>query len=200
MLSTGDIIKIVIAFTMPDNVVAQLVTHYIVKTGSDIAEGDTLDAIDTALATAWANIEDRIVDGVLGDTMKLSVWDAINEQFDEVASKSVTGFDGVSVAEMLPHGVAGVIRFFTAIGRRQGRKFIMGLTEGSQQDGDLEALAITDLSNFALAWDNNVTIDSTQIAMGVFNEVTGSLQQFINTVAVNTVVGYQRRRKAGVGI
>ena len=150
MLTQGDIIKIVIAFTMPDNVVAQLVTHYIVGAGSDVAISDALDDIETALGNAWDETAGNVADVVLGDTIKMSLWDATLKQFDEVASKATALFDGTNIGEMLPHGVAPVVRFFTAVGRRQGRKFIPGLVEGAQDEGDIGAGEVTALSSFAL--------------------------------------------------
>ncbi len=200
MLSTGDVIKVVVAFTMPDSVVAQLVTHYLVGAGSDILESDALDDIDVALGFAWASIEARVHDGVLGDTIKLSVWDFTLNQFDEKASKSTSLFDGTSTDQMLPHGAAAVLRLFTAVGRRQGRKFIPGLAEAEQGDGTWGALTVTDLAICAARWDNVVTVDSTPVSAGVFNIITELFEIFSGTVAANTIVGYQRRRKAGVGI
>lgn len=200
MLSTGDIIKIVVAFIMPDSVVAQLVTHFIVGLGSDIDEQDTLDAADIGLGNAFDALKTRVADTVLGDTIKLSVWDPVLKQFDEKASKSTSLFDGTNIDEMLPHGAAAVFRMFTSVGRRQGRKFIPGFTESQQVEGTWNAAPITDMAICAARWDNKLVVDSTDVEVGVFNSVTESFEKFSGTVAANTIVGYQRRRKAGVGI
>lgn len=199
-LSSGDVIRVVLAFTMPSEVVMQLVTHYLIGTGSDIDENDALDEIEAVLATAWANIEDDVVDSVLGQTLKLSLWDTVEKRFDEVATKAVTAFDGTSIEEMLPHGAAAVCRFFTSQGRRQGRKFISGLGEGQQHNGLLESAPLAALVLFAADWVLGVVVDSTNVNQGVYDTALESFKGFQQSVAVNTIVGYQRRRKAGVGI
>lgn len=200
MISSGDVLKIVIALVMPDNVIAQLVMNYIMTIGTDQDEDDVLGAIVTGLEGAWAHIEDEIVDGVQGDTAKLSLYDTVLDQWNELATVAVTGFDGTSVGEMLPHGAAAVCRFFTGVGRRQGRKFIPGLDESAQVDGTLVAGTVTDLVLFALDWDDVITFGDASFKPCVYNEETEDHEGFVGEAAVNTIVGYQRRRKAGVGI
>lgn len=200
MIESGDVIKIVLPFIMPDNVIAQLVMNYIMTIGTDQDEIDVLDDILTQLLVAWLHIEDHVVDGVAGDVAKLSIYDTVLDQWDEKASQAMTGFDGASVGEMLPHGAAAVIRFFTEVGRRQGRKFIMGLDESSQVDGTLVASAVTDLVFFALDWDDVVTSGDASFKPCTYNELLEDHEGFVQSIAVNTVIGYQRRRKAGVGI
>lgn len=199
-LSSGDIIKIVVAFSMPDEVVMQLVTHYLIGTGADVDEGDTLDAIETVLGVAWDHIDALVLNAVTGETIKLSLWDTVAKRFDEVATKSTAVFDGSGSGEMLPHGAAAVLRFFTNQGRRQGRKFVSGLLETQQLNGSWIATAVTALALFAADWINGVTVDSTNVNQGVFDQALESFKGFQQSSAVNTVVGYQRRRKAGVGI
>lgn len=200
MITAGDVLKIVIALIMPDNVIAQLVLNYIMTIGDDQDPADVLIDIVAQLETAWAHIDGDVVDGVTGDTAKLSLYDTVLNQWDELAARSISGFDGTSVGEMLPHGAAGVVRFFTGVGRRQGRKFIPGLDESSQVDGTLTAGAVANLLLFGADWDDVVTSGGASFKPCVYNEALEDHEGFNQTFTVNTIIGYQRRRKSGVGI
>lgn len=200
MINAGDVLKIVIAYNMPEGVIAQLVTNYIMTIGDPQDEADVLDDIVVNMETAWAHIEDHVVDGVTGDTAKLSVYDTVLDQWNEKASVAVDNMDGLGLGEMLPHACAAVIRFFTGVGRRQGRKFLMGLSEASQEDGVLDVAVLAALTLFAADWDDVVDSGGASFKPCVYNELLEDHEGFLQTFAINTILGYQTRRKAGVGI
>jgi len=195
-----DVIRIVLAFLMPESQVAQLVMHYRVGPGSPTNVTDALDDINDVLALAWLIIDEYVAGTVLGQTLSMLKWNTTTKAFDGVGAIPVTQFDGTGVGEMLPHGVAGVLRFFTSVGRRQGRKFIPGLQENTQDEGSFTALVGTALALTAAAWDDNVTTTGGLLVPGVFRTSDESFEDFTKEVAANTIVGYQRRRKQGVGI
>lgn len=200
MIEVGDVLKIVLEWAMPESTIMQVVQLYQLKTGSAQTEEDVLTAILTNLELAWQDILSLLHEDMLGSTAKLSVYDTTLDQWDEKANEQMNNFDGEGIGDMLPHSDAAVVRFFTAIGRRQGRKFISGLMEGTQVNGKLTIGAVADLLTFAAIWNNNVTEQGSIFTPGVFNQPTEDFEPFVAARAVNTVTGAQRRRTIGVGI
>ncbi len=200
MITTGDVLRVVLSFLMPDNVIAQMVTHYVAGTGVEQDPDDVLTAITAQLLLGWEEVELIVSDVVTGDLLKLSVYDIVLDQWDEVATTSATAFDGLAAANMLPHGAAAVVRFFTDIGRRQGRKFIPGMGEPENVDGTWTAGTVTAMALFGAEWDDVVTVNGMPFTQGVYDAALESFEKFRQSIAANTIVGYQRRRKSGVGI
>lgn len=199
-LVTGDIIKIVFSFDAPDAVVMQNVYHYLMISGDAEDAEDVLDDIVAHHAVNHALIDEDIVDGVTGDVAKLSLWDSVLSQWDEIAAVALALFDGEAVGDMLPHGAAFVVRFFTEVGRRQGKKFLGGYDETLQVDGTWVAGAVTRAALWAAGLNDDIGSGGAVFRAGVFDEGPLGFLRFLTSSAANTIVGYQRRRKAGVGI
>lgn len=200
MTTIGDKIRITAQWALAEGGVAQWVWHYQHTSGADQDNDDVLSSIEAQLRLAWDEIEAIVDNSTLGDTIELALFDAVLGQFDTVAELNMTNEDGTAVGEALPQGVAGIVKFFTAVGRSLGKKFVFGLFEGAQVDGLLTASAIIDLIAFALEFDDDVLSGAANLRPGNFNPVTGLFRAWSKAVGVNDVVGYQRRRKPGVGL
>jgi hypothetical protein len=82
----------------------------------------------------------------------------------------------------------------------QGRKFIPGLTETQQAGSTLVAGAVTALINFG---DNTITprsVSGGTMISGWWSEASAAFRPYATTYILNLIMGYQRRRKPGVGI
>lgn len=205
MLDLNDVIRIVVTLTMPDSVLAQLVYHYLVVAGSGADPATVLSAIATDLGGSFGFIEQDISDQVASSELEMFQWDFALDQFDGVASQALGNIAGTNANEMLPHGVAPVVKFFTETSRRQGRKFIPGYTEDTQDEGTLTGVVVTRLVTFATSFNDDIVSDGVTISPGNFNvdplsSLFETFAQWSNSSAIATIIGYQRRRKAGVGI
>lgn len=204
-IDLNDILRIVLHFIMPDSVVAQLVWHYLVTNGTGGDPATILTAIEGGLNVAFNFIEEDMSNQVESTEIDLLKWDTVNNRFDGIVSSAAVGVTGTNLNEMLPHGDAALVKLFTEVGRRQGRKFIPGYTEEAQDEGSLLGVAVTRLISFAGAFNNDVVSGGITLSPGNFNVEPASplfetFAEWSNTSSISTIVAYQRRRKAGVGI
>jgi hypothetical protein len=82
----------------------------------------------------------------------------------------------------------------------QARKFIPGFDEGSIIDSTWESPALVNLAAFADQWVAELNMgDGASWDPGTMSEKWAGFVKFSGAVAVNTLAGYQRRRKPGVG-
>ena len=97
---------------------------------------------------------------------------------------------GTATGEGLPQGCAAVINLPTVSPGVQGRKFMGPLTEGSQDGGILETACQTALGNFATGLLNGFTYATESVLPRIMSSKFSAERE---------IVGYQRRRKSGVG-
>lgn len=206
MATVGDILRMTMSIDMPAAVVAQLVFHWKVATGSETDYAAIGLALETRLQTAFDDITANIAAAVTGSEVSLAEWDFVDNEWDGKDTQATTGYTGLeAVTEMLPHGDALLMRFITEELRRQGRKFLPGLTEAGSEAGSWSSGVITNALLAAGTLNNVVTAGGLTADPCTFNDTplsarfeTASL--FTPTALVNTFVSYQRRRRPGVGI
>lgn len=204
-IDLNDVLRVVLTWDTAESTVAQLVWHYLVTAGNNDDPDDVLTAIDTNLDSAWANISSIVDSTMQGSLLELFQWDFTNNQWDGVANHIPGGVDGGAALEALPHGAAALCKFFTALNRRQSRKFIPSLGEGTQNDGLFTASALTSLALFALDFDDVISAPLTTLTYCTFNtDPTSALFETTSlstqSVQAEAVVAYQRRRRPGTGI
>lgn len=204
-VTVNDVIRIVAEWDMPSGTVAQLVWHYLGSSGGPASDTEVLVAVEAMLDAAWDHIAARVAQEVTGSTIQLFKWDFTLNRWDGLGEVPLIGADGSSTDHMLPHGDAGLIKIFTLALRRQSRKYIHGLIEGTQENGLIDALILSDLALFAADLDDNVAAGTLTLKYCTFNTdplsplfETESLAN--GTVQAEAIVAYQRRRRPGTGI
>lgn len=117
-----------------------------------------------------------------------------------IADEAVNVF-GLGGTEMLPHGAAAVVRAATTDPRAFARRFIGGLNETQQTSSAWAAGTLTALANFGVEWLTGPFANAIGglYSQGVLNVQSGLFRECLGTVVVSGNVGYQRRRKPGVG-
>lgn len=117
-----------------------------------------------------------------------------------IADEAVNEF-GAGGTEMLPHGAAAVIRAATTDPRAFARRFIAGINEAQQTSSAWAAGTLTALAAFGVEWMAGPFANAIGglYSQGVLNILTGQFRECLGTVVVSGTVGYQRRRKPGVG-
>lgn len=200
-MAENDIYKATATFVMPDNTVAQWVWHYLQTAAGTASAQDVADAIRTNVGQAMNEIEDHVIETVVGDTLDLALWDDTLKEFNTIAVSDLSGADGENaVDEMLPHQDAGVVKFFTAVGRSIGKKFIFGLVETAQNESVAIAAVVTAMAAFAGIFDAVLTVSGAEFSPGNFNLLTEIFRRWLGTVEANALLGSQRRRRPGIGI
>lgn len=205
MLASGDVLRIVLSIDEPETVLANLVWHYLVTSGSGGDEATALAAIDTMLQSAFGNINGDIFSLVTSSDLDMLKRDVPNHRWDGVASQASTAVNGLSGSHLLPHGTGPLVKFFTETGRRQGRKYIPGYTEASQAGSVMDAAHVTRLISFAQVFNDDIIAGPVTLGPGNYNTDALSVlyetfAEWSNTSSISTIASYQRRRKPGVGI
>lgn len=198
-VSSGDIFRAALKYSMPDTQTAYNVLGFMCTAGS-CTDTELLTALDSLLVTALAYIAGNIFSGVDVDEARVTgmVWTAGEWVVDRLVGSIVPTFTPTDANHMLPHAVAGVITLPTAHPRRRGRVFIPGLTENQQVASDLEPGAVTSLTSFASALTTVMTPGSANVSYHVLG--SDGLARPATTYVVNSLVGSQRKRKPGIGV
>lgn len=201
-LSTNDILKVVVSMALPDSVVAQQVFWLLFEnTGGSADEDDVIDDIEDYVEGMYGRILGTWSDLVSLDEMKVYVYDSTDDDFDEVGGSVITGV-GTQATELQAHGLAIVSNALTTDPDVYGRKFWPGICEGFVADG---YLASPGIAPYALAtgdWITNFTgaTSGSDFQPGVYSLTKTAFFAFGDDVTTNLLLGYQRRRKPGVGI
>lgn len=181
------------------------VFHQLVTLGTTEADLTVLTALRDELDLACNLIEAVTSDTVHSTECELYVYDPILSRFDGTAQIGWTTFDGASASNAMFNQFAGLTKFFTNVGRRQGRKYMPPITE---PDAFGNALGAVPLAAY-LAW--TAILDDVEVCGAVschpctFNVDAASplfetTELFNGVTAVDTVPSTQRRRKLAVGI
>lgn len=180
---------------------AQWVWHYEQQDSGEVDPQDLADNVRSQVGQAMNEIEDYVIDTVVGDTLQIALWDTVLKQFDTLATSDLSGADGANaVDEMLPHQDAGVAKFFTAVGRSIGKKFIFGLVETAQSESVLIGAVVTAIAAFAAIFIAARSVDAINFFPGNFNITTEVFRVWTGTVEANALGGSQIRRRPGIGI
>jgi len=204
-VAVGDILKFVAKGTLGDGSEWNWVFHQLVTAGSTESDLVVLQALRDHLDLACVGIETLLTNTFDSTEVELYVYDSVLHQFDGTAQAGWTTFNGTSATDALANSAALLVKFFTNKGRRQGRKYIAGYTEGNRTYNSWVSATLAT----ALAWsallDDALITGSVTCTPCVFNTSVGSTlyettELFNGVTAVDTFSSTQRRRKPGVGI
>lgn len=201
-VEAGTTLRAVAELIMPASTVAQNV--YVASfndTGGSNADQDVVDDMVDWCNAMYLQLVDQMNDTVLPGEVKVYEWDPIGLDWDELGSGTMT-FVTANVSQMLPHGVAAVITGRTFNPDVNGRKFFAGFGEDMCSGSNLTGAALTALLLAGAQWLTTFTGTATGSTFypGVWSVVDSAFRRFVDNLIVNGIVGYQRRRKPGVGI
>lgn len=132
---------------------------------------------------------------------KSELWDDVTQAFDLYTEASVSGLVGSQVAHAVSGGVAAVLAVPIVGGGRSARKFIGGFSEAGIADGSWNSFVISALAQFGINWVLGYVAPMTYtFAPRIYRHATKEFAELTPTVNIDTLAGYQRRRKPGVGI
>lgn len=177
----------------------QSVMHFEYSGAGDTDE-EIGDEISGHFTSMYTNVEDRFDQMVLSEEVSCWKWDTALSRWDGMYSEPWLFIIGEVVGQQLPNGAAALVRLYTALPRRQGRKFISGISGSQYLDAGWEALMLADMALFVADSVVSIATANGTLQPGLFNTVTESYIPFKGAGAINVFCGYQRRRRPGVGI
>lgn len=169
---------------------------------TDVDEAVFLTAVESELSLAYAEMEDYIPNTCDPTTILCDIVGFVGGVIKtlgtvgEIAWTSWSG--GTGTGEGLPQGCAAVSNFTTLSPGVLGRKYVGPLTEGSQNAGVLIGAAQTALAAFAAEILDGFLASSQQFDQ-VLMSTRFALAIDVAGAVVKSIIGYQRRRKSGVG-
>jgi len=203
-INIGDNVQVVVTWAAALLELAQNVWHMEMTSGAGADEVDILTAIRTQYRVAFADIDDIIANEWSVVQYDLLKRDKSLHQWDGVASLGETTLTGIEAGDYLPHGCAAILRYGTALTRRQGRMFLPGVGEVETLDGVLGGVALGALLAFAADWGTDISVTGGLLELCTYNVDPVSPYYETSSIAdgtyiANSIPGYQRRRKPGVG-
>lgn len=152
----------------------------------------------------------RLWNATVNSTPTTTSWQEVDVDYHEPSMSPgewatwktiVLNWNGNDTSHDLPAGVSAVVTGLTSKKGKRGRKFLPPFGELYSQDQTWTGLALTRLADWAAKW---VLGTSTGFAAGwlypIIVEAGTSIWHIINGARANTIPGYQRRRKPGVGL
>ena len=205
MIDLNDVVRVVADWDGPNGAYSQLVWHYLVTAGNNEDPADVLDDIVTNFEAAWANIASVVSDAWASGSISLLQRDTSLHQWDGVAQTTSANLDGGSASDGIPPGAAALVKIFTQSARRQARKYVMGILEGSVTNGLLLASPMVALGLFVADLVDDVTSGTETLVMGTYNTIPTSVlyesfSENDDRAAVEAVIAYPRRRRPGTGV
>lgn len=205
MIDLNDVVRFVLTWTDGSGNIAQNVWHYICTVGGGIEFDDAAEGIAQNYDVAHANIDQNQANNYSVSEYELLQWDFVNNRWDGVYQSSIQAIEGTHTGGFQPHGTAFVGHIFTSLPRRAGRVFFPGMVEADTVDGFWVAQALTDFALFLADLDDDVAVVGGTLSWCTFNTDDESpffetASKAIGSVEADNVVGYQRRRKPGVGL
>ena len=204
-INIGDVIQVVTTWAGALGEAAQNVWHMEQVSGAGSDEADVLTAIRTQYRVAFADIVGDIANDWTVVQYDLLVRDTTAHQWDGVSILGETTLIGNDAGDYLPHGVAQILRYSTGLARRQGQMFIPGHVDTSVVSGLFVAGVLTRALAFAADWGTDISVTGGLLQLCTYNVDPASSYYETSSLAdgnyiANSVPGYQRRRKPGVGI
>lgn len=201
-VAVNDILKVAVSMVFPDDVIMMNVFHLIIDAINGAGDdGEIGDDMVGYTEKVYADLGANVSSGINAVEIKVYVWDSVGQDWDEVSARTWTDAFA-DAADPLPHGVALVQSFRTTNPDVDGRKFWGGFTEGDQASGSWVAGILTDaiatgVDLIALYTDGT---SGNVYDPGVWSPTRVEFLDYSGTFLTNAIVGYQRRRKPGVGI
>jgi hypothetical protein len=198
-VQAGDIMRAAVNWVMPEQVDAYNVLGLVCYQGT-CSDSDFLTSCATWMTSAYSALQGVIHNQVDIATARITqvTWSGTEWIVTRVIGTIFPTFAATDANDMLPHAVAGVVTFPTAIPTRRGRIFVPGLSEVQQADSLLVAGAATALGNFAGLIRTAFHPTGGDVSYYVLGK--GGTASVSTGFQVNGLTGTQRKRKPGIGI
>lgn len=198
-IATTRPLKLVQRFTMPDSVEAINVFYFETDFTTPQAESTVISQLEDWIEDLYGTLTTAITSDTTLGTFTLYEWDTLNTQWDSVGEGSPS-VSFAATGNMLPHGVAALVRAYSENSRSIGRKYIPGMSDQTQVDGDWTAATLTALAAFGNMWDNTPSWGTAEsLIPSVWSRFYMDMRHLSGVEVILAQPAYQRRRRPGVG-
>lgn len=201
-IAEGAILKIAAHTLLPDTQTAINVfwAELLDNVGAGpLDEQDVLDAAANWIDLMWDNLLGDISDTVSSPLCEVWIVDEPTGDLTPVGDNALTWVP-TNANDVFPNGVAAICALKTTETDVTGRKFIAGFSDTKAIDNNLSVGAVADLAEFGIDWAANyVDANDVEFNSGVYSGTKSAFYPSSGTIVANAIVGYQRRRKPGVG-
>ena len=200
MATIGEIIRVSLHYVQAGGGDIMNVFHFRLA-GVSVADDELLQDITEWVVDHWAV---RWVQ-MASNGCTLSHYDAdIVTATGEVVRNiggDIVDAQGTIANDVLPAGNAAYMLAYTAVPKARGSKYVPGISESEVTSGSLAVGYLADLALLLAIYLNPFLGGSgATLQPGVASKVLETFVPFLISGAIDAVVAYQRRRKAGVGI
>lgn len=201
-IPAGAILKIAQSILLPDTQTAINVFWALLSEdggAGPLAETDVLEAAANWMDQLYGNIEVDIADTASSTIVEVWVVDPLTGDLTPVGDEATT-WSGQNILDAFPNGVAAVGAMKTVDTEVTGRKFLPALVEDVAIDNNLTGGTLARWVLFVVDWATQY-IDGSSVVFspGVWSQTKLDFFLASGTVIANAILGYQRRRKPGVG-
>lgn len=204
-LNQDDVVRVAMTMVGPQASIAQNVWHYVMTGGAGAAEGDFTDAVETNVNSMFLEIDSFLSNTWEWTFLEFWVRDAVNQVWNGIGTEVLSGLVGLAADSPIPHGAAAVGTVITELQRRQGRTFLAGPQRDSVDEGLFDASFVVAFILYLAEFVADITPTGGTFEWCTYNTTPGSIYEetpsvFAGVLNFNNIVGYQRRRKPGVGL
>jgi hypothetical protein len=198
----GTILKVAQNILLPDTQTAVNVYWAVLAEdggSGPLEEEDILEAAANWMDDLYSEIVDNIANTVIGTLVEVWEVNPADGDLTPIGDEATT-WVGAHTGDALPNGVASINAMKTSNTDVTGRKFIPGIGEINATDNDLTSGALARSVLYAVAWATQfIDANSVTFTPGVWSMTKLNFFLATGTVIANAILGYQRRRKPGVG-
>lgn len=202
----GDIVRVRAFIELPSLVEAQNVYYWKLDDPVPASPSNTQvsDALDTKITAMYEDLEGEVTDEMTVDHIEIEKIEWATDHWETVENLDDRSIlvAGTTTADMVPHGAAAVITGNTSRPQTRARKFIPGILEARTLESTLTGPALAALGAYAVEWLTDLLLaGSAYLVPAVVGQSgpSAGLSYLLTEAIVSSIIGYQRRRKPGVG-
>lgn len=200
MADTGDILRTVILYGLPNSSEGQNVFYH--EFQAPIADNqDIVNSINAWILNSWAPAWVDLAPS--SASIESFNCDLVNP--DGTVKENLGGLTlGIAGAQPGTTGaaaVSGYLLAYTALPKQRGSKYIPGIAESQYSDNVFTGEALGDLAVLLALFLGYIDIASVPVLRpGILSRTLTTYVPFLESGLINAQPAYQRRRKLGVGI
>lgn len=174
------------------------VYHFLILDEAAVPSNSLLLAdVAEHLTNAYVHIDELMPNNL--EAQDITVYDVTGDAPVGVTNWAAPYVGGGSSGEGLPPGVSAIVLWRTGVKRVVGKTFLPTFIETTQNAGGLLSGALTDITDFAAEMQDNAPHTNGYAFQLVIRSRASGSNRAITSAAPALKLGYQRRRKAGVG-
>jgi len=190
--------------TMQDVVGSQIQNvHYWLHAGtSSVTEANFLVTLELEMTSMYSNMAQWMPDTLVPVSLKADIVEYYGGEKHIVRAVGeipwVSWGGGTGTTDGLPQGAAAIANFDTPNIGAYARNFMGPLTEAAQADGELLSTPLAALAAYAAAKITGMSVTAEFFSAAVMSTKYGAPLALTAAIA-KSIIGYQRRRRAGRG-